>query len=219
MTAYAKSIELGLTGTDAEIVAVLQTLAANDLPVSHVTEWLRVRRLWYLSPGGYAGPLQDVYDHTDVPQIKDALCEFFASVFGQGAEYIRATWPQYGPQIWAISGLISALIPGGETLQADLYAQFGGRPYADLTVEQFAAERSAAETPIVEPEWTDTAVLLSVNLSPQSQSVMLRMSRCAVVDGRVVNGPTVATLATAKAADDPRLESLLVEIRKLVEVC
>ena len=216
MTAYTKSIELGLTGTDAEIVAILQTLAANDLPVSHVAEWLRVRRLWYAVPDGFAGPLQQVYDSPDTPvQVRDALGEFFASVWGRGAEYIRATWPQYGPQILAISGLLSALIPGGESLQADLYAAFGGRPYADLTVEQFAAERAAAETPAVEPEWTDQSILLSVNLGPQNKSVMLRVNRCTVVDGRVVTGPAIATVASAKAADDPRFAALLSALHDL----
>ena len=146
MNGYEKAQKLGLIGTDEEIVAILQTLAANDLPVSHVAEWLRVRKLWYAVPDGFAGPLQLVYDSPDTPaQVREALGEFFASVWGRGAEYIRATWPQYGPQIWGISGLVATLIQGGETLREELYAAFGGRPYASLTVEEFAAQRAAAE--------------------------------------------------------------------------
>jgi len=42
--------------------------------------------------------------------------------------------------------LILALSPGASGLVDSFYALDGGRPYKDLTVEQFAAQRTAAET-------------------------------------------------------------------------
>jgi len=217
MNAYQKSQELGLTGTDAEIVAVLQTLGACDLDRQDAATWMRERGLWVVLPEGHAGTLYELYSTTDNPQIKAGLGEWYASTLGGQAGAIRATWPDVAQRIAAIAALIAVAIPDGERLREEFYALVGGQPYATLTVEKFAAERAEAETPKVDPEWTDTAVLLSVNLSPQSQSVMLRVTRCAVVDGRVVNGPAVATVATAKAASDPRLSALLAEIKKLTE--
>jgi hypothetical protein len=144
MHAYTRSQQIGLTGTDEQIVGILQTLGAKDSPVSHVTEWLRVRRLWYLSPDGYAGPLQSVYDELPDGDAKDGLAEFFSSVFGHSADYIRATWVEYGPKIFSISAALAGILQQPE-LQSDLYSLFGGRPYADLTVEAFADQRADAE--------------------------------------------------------------------------
>jgi hypothetical protein len=144
MTAYSKSIELGLTGTDEQIVAVLQTLGAKDAPVSTIKEWLRLKQLWFRAPHGYDGPLQKIYDELPDGDTKDGLTEFFSSVFDESAEQVRATWPTYGPKIFSISSALAAILQQPE-LQADLYSLFGGRPFADLTVEAFAAERADAE--------------------------------------------------------------------------
>jgi hypothetical protein len=217
MSAYAKSRELNLTGSDADLVAVLQTLGARDVETPDVATWMRERGLWIVLPEGHAGTLYDLYCKTTDPQIKAGLGEWYASTIGGQAGMIRVTWPEIAQRVALVAGLIATAIPDGEKLREQFYELCGGRPYASLTVEQFAADRVSAETPTVDPEWTDTAVLLSVNLSPQSQSVMLRVSRCAVVDGRVVAGPVLATVASAKAAHDPRFAGLLAEIRKLTE--
>lgn len=217
MSAYLKARELNLTGTDAEIVSVLQTLGARDVETRDVATWMRERGLWIVLPEGHAGTLYDLYRTTQDQQIKAGLGEWYASTIAGQAGAIRVTWPDIAQRVALVAGLIAGAIPNGAALREQFYALCGGRPYADLTVEQFAAERSAAETPAKELEWTDTTTLLSVNLSPQNQSVMLRVTRCAVVDSRVVNGPAVATLATAKAAADPRLSALLAEIQKLTE--
>jgi len=84
------------------------------------------------------------------------------------------------------------------------------------TLEEITAEKAdqtAKETAVFD----QTSILLSVNLSPQNDAVMLRVSQCAVVDGRLVSGSVVATIACAKASEDARFDRLLAEIRKLVE--
>jgi len=40
MTSYAKSLELGLTGTDAEIVAALSQLTVTDIKSTDAVDWL-----------------------------------------------------------------------------------------------------------------------------------------------------------------------------------
>ena len=217
MSACLKAKELGLTGTDAEIVAVLQTLGARDVETRDVATWMRERGLWIVMPEGHAGTLYKLYSETADPDIRAGLGEWYASTLGGQAGAIRTTWPDIAARVARVAGLIAVAIPDGARLRDEFYLLAGGLPYATLTVEQFAAERAAAETPQPDPEWTDQSVLLSVNLSPQNQSVMLRITRCAVVDGRVVNGPAVATIATATAADDLRLSALLAEIQRVVE--
>jgi hypothetical protein len=144
MSAYKKATDLGLTGTDAEIVAVLKTLGQHDLDRQDVSTWMRERGLWTVLPNGHAGALWDLYSATDNPQIKQGLADWYASTLGGQAGAIRATWPAVSVRIAAIVGLIAAVIPDGEALAAEFWSLCGGRPYAGLTVEQFTAEREAA---------------------------------------------------------------------------
>ena len=80
-------------------------------------------------------------------------------------------------------------------------------------VEQWKADAATKETVV----YDQRHVLLSVNLSPSRAVVSFRIMGCATVDGKEIDGPVVATIATAKADDDPRLAGLLAEIRKLTE--
>jgi len=217
MTAYQKAVELGLTGSDAEIVAVLQTLGARDVPVLEVATWLRERGLLVVGFRGTTGSLVAFYDQCSDSTIKAGLDEFFASVVGRQAATVRFTDPQIAGRVYSIATQLLPQIGGDAAMLESFYAMTGGLPYANLTVEQFAAERTEAQAVKVDPEWTDQSVLLSVNLGPQNQSVMLRVSHCAVAAGAVVNGPVIATVASVQAADDPRFAGLLTEIRKLTE--
>ena len=81
------------------------------------------------------------------------------------------------------------------------------------TVQQWKADAATKETAV----YDQRHVLLSVNLSPSRAIVSLRVMGCTTVDGREIDGPVVATIATAKADDDPRLAGLLAEIRTLTE--
>ncbi len=146
MTAYQHAQQLGLTGTDDEIVAILRTLTARDIPVSHVTAWMRERRLWLLLPGGQeGGSLYGLWRDTDNPDIKAGLGEWYASCFGRGAENVLGTRPDIAVQIAQITGLVAAVIPDGPAIVAELYAMMGGRPYAESTVEEYAEQRADAE--------------------------------------------------------------------------
>lgn len=202
MNAYETAISLGLTGSDAEQVAILQTLGAQDVSTQDVATWLRESGLWMLGPDGPTGALQDVYSATDNETIKAGLAEFYASVFNGQASYVRVTWPQWSTKIWSVVQLIEAVLPAGHDLAERLYSLCGGRPFSDLTVEQFAAQRSAAEAPAVDPvsvTYDQRSVLLSLNLSPLSAILSCVVREAAVVDGRILEGQALATLATADA--------------------
>jgi hypothetical protein len=80
-------------------------------------------------------------------------------------------------------------------------------------VQQWKADAATKETVI----YDQRHVLLSVNLSPSRAVVSFRIMGCATVDGKEIDGPVVATIATARAGDDQRFAGLLAEIRKLTE--
>ena len=142
MTAYTTAIGLGLTGTDAAQVAILQTLTAGRIDPQDVRRWCRENGLWYRKPDGtMGGTLQQVYA-TCTPQHQAGLDQFFAAVFGDSAVSLRTTEPQYSQQVWGIVAMIAALVPQSSGLVDSFYSLDGGRPYKDLTVNEFAAQRA-----------------------------------------------------------------------------
>jgi len=144
MTAYQKAVELGLTGSDAEIVAVLQTLGSRDVPVLEVATWLRERGLLVVGFRGTTGSLVAFYDQCSDAAIKAGLDEFFASVVGRQAATVRFTDPQIAGRVYSIATQLLPQVGGDAAMLESFYAMSGGQPYAALTVEQFTAERDAA---------------------------------------------------------------------------
>ena len=145
MNGYEKAQALGLSGTDAEIVAKLQTLTVSDIPVKSVRTWFRENNLWLeRSTGEMFGPLQAAY--ASAPQeAKDGLDYLYDTVFAGSADFLRTTQPVWAQQVWQLVQLVVQLSPAHTGLVDSFYALDGGRPYKDLTVEQFAAQRTAAQ--------------------------------------------------------------------------
>lgn len=146
MNGYEKSQSLGLTGSDAEIVAILQTLTVSDIAVKSVRTWFRENNLWLeRSTGAMFGPLQTAY--SSAPQeAKDGLDYLYDTVFAGSAEFLRTTQPVWSVKVYQLVQLVIALSPGHTGLVDSFYALDGGRPYKDLTVEAFVGQRTAAES-------------------------------------------------------------------------
>jgi hypothetical protein len=158
MNAYQKSNELGLSGTDAEIVAVLQTLTAGKIDPTDVRRWLRENGLWYRRPdGSMGGTLQTVYTAATAQQ-KTGLDQFFAAVFGDSAISLRTTEPVYAGQVWQIVQVIASLSPEAAGLVDSFYALDGGRPFRDLTVEAYAQQKSDAARTSAADAWAAAAL-------------------------------------------------------------
>jgi hypothetical protein len=146
MNAYEKAQELGLTGTDAEKVAILHTLTVSDIRVDAVRVWLRENLLWFrTSPTTMGGAIQVVLESSQTPvETKQQLGLFWSAVFGDGAQNLLTTVPTWAGLVWQIIQGLTQAAPDAAALVDSFYALDGGRPYKDLTVPQFAAERSAA---------------------------------------------------------------------------
>lgn len=145
MNGYEKSVALSLTGTDAEKVAVLKTLTASDIPVQSLARLLREEGLLLWTGEKYRGSIQTLVSTPGVAQqFVDGIDELKSAVFGGSAETLLTTVPKWAGKVWAIVSAIVALVPDTEGIVEKVYALDGGRPYKDLTVEQFAAQRTAA---------------------------------------------------------------------------
>jgi hypothetical protein len=147
MNAYEKAKSLQLTGTDAEIVAVLQSLTVADIPCKAIARLLREESLLLWTGEKYRGAIQQAVESPGIPsQFIDGIDELKSAVFGGSAEYLQTTVPFWAGRVAAIMAAIAQVIPQTAGLVDRVYALDGGRPWRDLTVEQFAALRSAAES-------------------------------------------------------------------------
>jgi hypothetical protein len=148
MNGYEKSVAIGLTGSDAEKVAILHTLTVSDIAVDAVRVWLRENLLWFrTSPTTMGGTIQLVLESPQTPaETKEKLGLFWSAVFGDGAQNLLTTVPLWAGLVWQIIDGLTQAAPDAAALVDSFYALDGGRPYKDLTVEQFAAQRTAAET-------------------------------------------------------------------------
>jgi hypothetical protein len=146
MNAYEKAQSLGLTGTDAEQVAVLRTLTVSNIRVDAVRIWLRENLLWFRTgPTTMGGAIQVVLESPQTPaETKQQLGLFWSAVFGDGAQNLLTTVPTWAGLVWQIIQGLTQAAPDAAALVDSFYALDGGRPYKNLTVEQFAVERTAA---------------------------------------------------------------------------
>lgn len=169
MNGYKKSVALNLTGTDAEKVAILQTLTVSNIAVDSVRVWLRENLLWFrTSPTTMGGSIQTVIESEQTPtETKQQLGLFWSAVFGDGAQNLLTTVPTWAGLVWQIIQGLTQAAPDAAALVDSFYALDGGRPYKDLTVEQFAAQRTAAVVQAEKDEVTQAAsILLNEQINP-----------------------------------------------------
>lgn len=143
---YEKAVSLGLTGTDAEIVAILQTLTTTDILGTKLGKWLGERKLLSWDGTGWFGLLQTLIDNgTITGAALDGIRELKAVLVGPRGDGLETTSPEWAPIVFATISGISQVSDDAATMIDSFYALDGGRPYKDLTTEQFAAQRAAAE--------------------------------------------------------------------------
>lgn len=148
MNGYEKSIELQLTGTDAEKVAILQTLSVSNISSTSVRIWLRQDRdpaLLAWDGSAWYGTLQDLQTAGQLTAAMPAGIRELKAVMLEGGE-LRTTVPGPAGRVWAIVAGIAQILGGDQSVTIDsFYALDGGRPYKDLTAAAFAAQRADAE--------------------------------------------------------------------------
>lgn len=155
MSAYQKSIDLGLTGTDAEKVAALKAtgLTARPIVLSDLLFLLNFR-----------GMLTKLVSNNSDEKWSGTVLAMKAAIAGDAVATAHVdrwlshitnprnthwdtTDANYAGAFWALSQAVA----GGQGMPsvadfAAVAALGGGWLFADLTTEQFAAQRTASET-------------------------------------------------------------------------
>ena len=155
MSAYQKSIELGLIGTDSEKVAALRATGLTVRPI------VLAELLFLLNFRGMLTKL--VSNNSDekwsgsVLAMKAAIAadpvatahvdRWLSHITNPRNTHWDTTDANYSGPFWALSQVVA----GGEGMPsvedfAAVAALGGGWLFADLTVEQFTAQRTAAES-------------------------------------------------------------------------
>jgi hypothetical protein len=146
MNGYEKAVELGLSGTAAKQVAILQTLTVSDINVKAVQRWFRENELWMQGPSSKMfGALQGAYSHESTPPEAIAGLDYlFATIFGDSAETLQTTNPTWSVKVWQLVQLVVQLVPQATGLVDSFYALEGGRSYKDYTTEQYETDAATA---------------------------------------------------------------------------
>ncbi len=142
MNAYEKSIALGLTGADQSIVDKLKSLSTSNIDASKVRLWLSDKGLLTYDGDGWYGSLE-----TKLPELSTDLQAGIRELKSRvlSGHAIRTAEIEHAPKVLLIITGIDVAMPEAAGLVAEFYALDGGRPFASLTAEQFAAQRTAAE--------------------------------------------------------------------------
>lgn len=154
MDAYKKSLELGLTGTDEEIVAALKPTTLYPINLSYLMEMLNFRGMLRKTDGSggqerWQGTLQNL--KTALIGLDQAeFVEAYETWFSHVTNPRQISWDTSIPAYAIAFGQMEANFAGGPSMPtandfAAVAALGGGRPYADLTVEQYALEKAAYE--------------------------------------------------------------------------
>lgn len=156
---YSKAVSLGLTTaivpgshpprgyTDAEIVAILQSLTTSDILAMKLGKWLGERSLLSWDGDTWFGTLQDLIDAGAITGASLAgIRELKAVLIGPRGDGLATTDPNWAPTVFQVISSIAGVTANAQETIDSFYALDGGRPYKDLTVEQFAAQRTTAES-------------------------------------------------------------------------
>jgi hypothetical protein len=146
-----------ITGTDAEIVAALKAtgVTASSISLAYLMEMLNLRGMLRKTDGSggqerWVGTLQNLKAALVAMQLTDQVTAYemwFSHVTNPRQTSWNTTLAEYAAGFWSMK----LNFAGVENMPSDadfaaIAALGGGWLFADLTVEQFSAQRAAAET-------------------------------------------------------------------------
>lgn len=173
MNAYEKSIALNLDGTDAEIVAALKStgVTASKIDLAYLMELLNFRGMLRKTDGSggqerWIGTLQNLKSALIAMDQSAAVVAYetwFSHVTNPRQTHWDTTLPDYAAGFFAMKESFA----GGEGMPssedfAAVATLGGGWLFAELTVEDFAAQKAAAEALAAKDELsTEWAAILN----------------------------------------------------------
>ena len=166
MNAIETAQALGLTGTDAEIVAVLKSLSQSNIAASSVRRWLRQDRepvLLAYDGSAWYGTLEDMLQAGQLTTAMVVGLRDLKALMLEGGD-LRTTQPGPAGRVYAVVTGIAQILGGDQSETIDsFYRLDGGRPFKDLTAEQFAGQKADAERLAAADAWAATALNETIN--------------------------------------------------------
>jgi hypothetical protein len=145
MNAYETAVALGIDG-DANVVTVLQSLAVSDVTRSDLNRFMRVGRFLIFDGAAWSGSIQTLLVNGSIPEDNlDDIVDLKAIMVGTGGDGLATTDPVWSLRVFAFVTLMAG-ISQDASLVEQFYAMAGGRPFADLTIEQYEEQSAAALT-------------------------------------------------------------------------
>ncbi len=161
MNGYQKAHALNLTGTDAEIVAKLQTLTAGPIPIANVLQWFDEQNLAELDPidNAWVGSLVSVVKNPATPApLAAGLRKLFVHLAKRTSQTVDTTDLTFAIEVWTLLGYLIQMGVVTTQQRDSFYLLDGGRPYKDLTVQEFEAQRDAAAAEVTAHEFRSEVV-------------------------------------------------------------
>lgn len=157
MNAYEKAQQLELTGADAEIVDILKStgITARKIDLSYLMELLNFRGMLRKTDGSggqerWIGTLQNIKAALVAMNQTEAVVAYetwFSHVTNPRQTHWDTTQKDYAAGFWAMRNSFADAETMPSSLDFAAVAGLGGGwLFSDLTVEQFAAQRTAAES-------------------------------------------------------------------------
>jgi hypothetical protein len=167
MSAYEKSIQLGLSGTDTEIVVALRATGVTARPIvlSELLFLLNFRGMLTelvsnKSDEKWAGTVLAMKAAISADPVATAHVDRWLShITNPRNTHWDTTDASYAAPFWAMAQAVGGG-PGMPSIEdfSAVAALGGGWTYSDLTVVQFTAQRVAAETAIVRQNIIDACL-------------------------------------------------------------
>lgn len=154
MNGYEKAAALGLSGTTAENVSVLQTLTAQPIPLAELLFTLNFRGMLTKVVGSNEAEkwrgsiliMKAALTAANQTAYVAALDQWLSHITNPRNETFDTTNPLHAATFAALNAVFGD--PQAGIFQAGdfdaVYAIGGGRPYATLTVEQYNSQATAA---------------------------------------------------------------------------
>lgn len=148
MNGYQKSLQLQLSGTVTEKVAKLHTLTKGPIPIANVLQWFDEQNLAELDPidNAWVGSLVNVVKNPQTPApLAAGLRKLFVHLAKRTSQTVDTTDLAVAIEVWTLLGYLIQIGVVTVDQRDSFYLLDGGRPYKDLTVQEFAAQQAAAE--------------------------------------------------------------------------
>jgi len=143
MNAYEKATQLGLTGTDQEILNQMSAMTATNITRDALVQWLQDNGYWEETPLGMIGDLVAGYT-SSTAGLRKRFDRVWRWLYKRlDSDVLRTTHPAQSVDVLTVINRITTI---NASIRNAYFALGGGAPYRATTEAEFAAQRTAAQT-------------------------------------------------------------------------